>query len=427
MILNVIKKDGTLQKYDEQKIINAVNKAASRALFTFTPADYSAICNRVWEEIESEDFEEEAVPIAFIHSVVERTLLDLYPAVGQSYQQYRNYKLDFVSMMDEVYAKSQSIMYIGDKDNANTDSALVATKRSLVFNVLNKELYRKFFMTVDELQACNDGYIYVHDMSARRDTINCCLFRADKVMRGGFEMGNVWYNEPKTLDVSFDVLGDIIISSAAQQYGGFTVPRVDSLMRPYAEKSYNKFKQEYLDIAWSMVSEPFDEEHIDQLASEYAIDKVKREFEQGWQGLEYKLNTVGSSRGDYPFVTMTFGLDTSRFGKMASITFLDVHRKGQGKEGFKRPVLFPKLVFLYDENLHGPGCINEDVFEAGIKCSMSTMYPDWLSLTGEGYVPEMYKKYGKIVSPMGKCKLAHVKHPQTKLLVGCSLQKAANR
>ena len=75
--------------------------------------------------------------------------------------------------------------------------------------------------------------------------------------------------------------------------------------------------------------------------------------------------------------------------------------EGEGKPGFKKPVLFPKLVFLYDENLHGEGGFNEDVFEAGIDCSSKTMYPDWLSLTGDGYVAEMYKKYGRVISPMG--------------------------
>lgn len=84
---------------------------------------------------------------------------------------------------------------------------------------------------------------------------------------------------------------------------------------------------------------------IEEKACEYATNKVKRDFEQGWQGIEYKLNTVGSSRGDYPFVTMTFGLSTTKFGKMASITFLNVHKEGQGKAGNKKPVLFPKLVF----------------------------------------------------------------------------------
>lgn len=397
----VIKKDNTEQEYDEQKIIDAVNKAASRALYSFTSEDYSIICNRVYEEIEAENFENDEVPVSFIHGAVEKTLLDLYPEVGRSYQEYRNYKLDFVHMMDEVYEKSQSIMYIGDKDNANTDSALVATKRSLVFNVLNKALYKKFFMNADERQACNDGYIYVHDMSARRDTFNCCLFRIGTVMKNGFEMGNVWYNEPNTLDTAFDVMGDIILSTAAQQYGGFTVPRVDSILAPYAEKSYQKYLKEYEKIGYEVDPGAWIRTEPGSEADEYAMKKVKRDFEQGWQGIEYKLNTVGSSRGDYPFVTMTFGLDTSRFGKMASITFLNIHKEGQGKKGFKRPVLFPKLVFLYDEKLHEKGCINEDVFNAGVECSMKTMYPDWLSLTGEGYVPSMYKKYGEVVSPMG--------------------------
>ena len=67
-------------------------------------------------------------------------------------------------------------MYIGDKENSNADSALVSTRRSLIFNQLNKQLYQKFFLTVEELQAQRDGYIYIHDMSARRDTMNCCLF-----------------------------------------------------------------------------------------------------------------------------------------------------------------------------------------------------------------------------------------------------------
>ena len=74
---------------------------------------------------------------------------------------------------------------------------------------------------------------------------------------------------------------------------------------------------------------------------------------------------------------------------------------GQGKEGFKRPVLFPKLIFLYDENLHGTGGELEELFNVAIQCSSKCMYPDFLSLTGEGYVPSMYKKYGKVVYPMG--------------------------
>lgn len=399
--MRIIKKDGTLEDYNEQKIIDACNKAAKRAMVSLKDEDYQTICNAVWDKLVENDLED--TEIYEMHNIVESVLEEYYPLVAKMYKEYRNYKKDFVHMMDKVYKKSQTIRYIGDKSNANTDSALVATKRSLIYNELSSELYKKFFLTVDEKQAMKDGYIYIHDRSARLDTINCDLMRVGKIMQGGFEMGNVWYNEPKTLDTAFDVMGDIILSTAAQQYGGFTVPEVDKILSPYAEKSYEKYKQEYFDITDAFVDD-LSQNHFINEADKYAINKVQRDFEQGWQGIEYKLNTVGSSRGDYPFVTMTIGLATDKFGKMAAITLLNVHAEGQGKEGFKRPVLFPKIVFLYDKNLHGDGSDeypNADVFNAGIDCSSKTMYPDWLSLTGEGYVPEMYKKYGRVVSPMG--------------------------
>lgn len=387
----IIKKDGTHEDYQPEKIKRASTLSAERKMVTLSEEDKDLIVSKVEERLKKLGLE--AVPIAVMHNVVESSLEDFNPEVAESYRNYRNYKQGFVHDMDKVYQASQHIRFLGDKENSNSDSTLVATKRCLIFNELNKRLYRRFFMTTNELQACKEGYIYIHDQSARLDTMNCCLADAKTVMKDGFEMGNVWYNEPNSLDTAFDVLGDFILSCAAQQYGGFTVPEVDSLLAPYAEKSYKQYIEEWLDIRGQQT--------VTKECTDWAYSKVKREFEQGWQGIEYKLNTVGSSRGDYPFITMTFGLSTERFGRLASLTFLDVHKNGQGKKGNKKPVLFPKLVFLYDEELHGEGCINHDIFEAGIDCSCKTMYPDWLSLSGEGYVASIYKKYKRVVSPMG--------------------------
>jgi anaerobic ribonucleoside-triphosphate reductase len=387
-VVYVIKKDGSKEVFNVQKVIVAVGKSAYRALTKFTDAEKQQICQHVIEKVD--EMESERIPIPVMHNIVESALEDVKPIVAKSYRDYRNYKQDFVRMMDDVYKKSQSIMYVGDKENANTDSALVSTKRSLIFNQFNKELYQKFFLTTEEIQACRDGYIYIHDMSARRDTMNCCLFDVQSVLSGGFEMGNIWYNEPKSLDVAFDVIGDIVLSAASQQYGGFTVPEVDKILAPYAEKTYQSAIEKYIGLG------------IDpKKAEEVAVADVEREFEQGFQGWEYKFNTVASSRGDYPFITVTAGIGTERFAKMATIQMLNVRRKGQGKKDCKKPVLFPKIVFLYDENLHGPGKPLEDVFEAGVRCSAKTMYPDWLSLTGKGYIASMYKQYGKVISPMG--------------------------
>lgn len=394
--MNVIKKDGTIEEYNEQKIINACDKAAQRVMVELNEIEHSKICNAVWKELEQNNLD--TPTIENIHDTVEAVLDNLFPEVCNSYREYRNYKKDFIHMMDKVYKKSQKIRYIGDNSNANTDSALIPTQRSLIYSELNSELYKKFFLNVEELQAMRDGYIYIHDRSARLDTMNCCLADISNILSGGFEMGNVWYNEPKTLDVAFDVISDVAMSMAACQYGGYTIPRVDTILAPYAQKSYEKYRYEYLIILNN--SEAF-EPDIDRKSDEYATQKVYRDFEQGFQSWEYRFNTVGSSRGDYPFVAVSFGIGTSKFERMATEVILKVRAKGQGKDGFKKPVLFPKLTFLYDENLHGEGKQFEYLFNIAIDCSSKTMYPDFLSLTGEGYIPSMYKKYGKVISLMG--------------------------
>ena len=418
-MIKVRKKDGTYENFNPEKIVNAVSKSAYRALSPFKEEELKYICDRATEmvnNLESEGATEVNVPT--MHNIVETILEEVNPVVAKSYRDYRNYKQDFVKIIDEVYKKAQSIMYIGDRSNANTDSTLVSTKRSLIYSELNKELYQKFFMTVKELQACRDGYIYAHDMVARRDSINCCLFDMGSVLKDGFNMGNIFYTEPNTLDVAFDVISDVTLSAASQQYGGFTIPEVDKILEPYAQKSYKL----YYDRAYNRIIDTLDDlVNLDPLyeldetaaknkAMDEALELLWRDFEQGFQGWEMKFNTVASSRGDYPFTTITFGLGTSKFAQMASLACLKVRAGGQGRPGFKRPVLFPKLVFLYDEDLHGKGGVNEELFEEGVRTSTKCMYPDWLSLSGDGYLPDMYKKYGEVVSPMGKLEAAHVKH-----------------
>lgn len=387
--IKIIKKNGNLESFDSERIKKAVISSAERVMVNLTDEAILKIVDIVKTMISTQTTNP---TVEQVHSFVEAALEQVNPLVARSYREYRDYKKDIVHILDKVYKKAQVITYIGDKECANMDSALVTTQRCLIYNSLNKELYKKFFLTASEIEACKDGYIYIHDMSARRDTMNCCLFDMARVLKDGFEMSNIWYTEPKTLQTAFNVMGDVIINTTAMQYGGFTVPEVDTVLKKYAKLTYDKYYDEYLDIKGKSF--------IDE-ASKYAWDKVKRECEQGYQGIEYKLNTVSSSRGDYPFVTFTFGIDTDPYAKLISRVMLDVHREGQGKKGFKRPTLFPKLVFLYDKKLHGKNGKLRDNFLAAIKCSQKTMYPDYLSLSGEGYVCDMYKKYGRVVSPMG--------------------------
>lgn len=421
----IVKKNGTKESFDPEKIITATQKSANRIAKTWTENEKEDIKKYVIQKIKESG--ETEFHIEAVHSMVEYALERVSPKVANQYRSYRNWKQKGLRIFDEMEQAENTIRYIGDRSNANKDAKLVATKRSLLYGEYSTKRYEQFFLNEEEKQAAKDGYIYIHDKDSRLDTWNCCLFDMANVLKGGFQMGNMWYNEPNSLDTAFDVMGDVILSTAAQQYGGFTVPDVDNVLLPYAKKTYESFYQEKYDevyaltmdtirslseeqseflleeemVKWSENMETKAKTKAATKATEYALRKTQRECEQGMQGIEYKLNTVGSSRGDYPFTTFTIGLAEGELGKMITKSILKVRKDGQGKKGFKKPVLFPKLVFLYDEDRHGKGKEYEDVFDAAIHCSSKTMYPDYLSLTGDGYVPSMYKKYGKVVHPMG--------------------------
>lgn len=394
MTIQIVKKDKSLQNFNPKKIIDAIRKSADRACVKLNKSQEKAVVDYVCKFLLEHGQDE--IDVGKLHNIVECALDTVDSKVAKCYRDYRNYKINFFSMIDKVYQKKLSLTFIADRSNANADSALVTTQKAIVYNELNTEFYKKFFLNEEERKASEEGYIYIHDKNARLDTLNCCLADIKSILEGGFTMGNLQYSEPKSIDVAFDLIADVTLNMASCQYGGFTIPQVDTLLAKYAEMSYHKYYDEYSNICKSA--------NIDvneNKADEYAYNKVKRDIEQGVQGWEMKFNSVASSRGDYPFTAVSFSLDTSRFGKLISSTFLKVRKEGQGKEGFKRPVLFPKLSFFYDENLHGEGKELEWLFNEAIDCSSKSMYPDYIALTGSGYASDMYKKYGVPLSRMG--------------------------
>lgn len=393
MPIQIVKKDKSLQNFNPSKIIDAIRKSADRACVKLTQKQETAVVDYVCKFLIEHGQEE--IEVAKLHNIVENALDEVDPKVAKCYRDYRNYKTNFFAMLDAVYQKKLSLAFIADRSNANADSALVTTQKAIVYNELNTEFYKKFFLNEEERKASDEGFIYIHDKNARLDTINCCVYDMEGLMKGGFKMGNLEYGEPKTLDIAFDLMCDVAMNAASAQYGGFTIPEVDKLLGYYAEKSYDRYNDEYRHIC-NDLGVTVDSNKAD----EYAYNKVKRDVEQGVQGMEMKFNSVASSRGDYPFTAVTFGLGTKRLETLISSTFLKVRKEGQGKEGFKRPVLFPKLSFFFDEELHGEGKELEWLFEEAIDCSSKSMYPDFISLVS-GYAGNMYKKYKTPISRMG--------------------------
>ena len=382
------KKSGVLEDYDADKIRSAIRKSAVRARAPLSDQEECEVIALVESEIAR--MADNVVPVEEMHSIVISSLEEVRRDVAKSYREYHDWRKEELRQLEEDDRECQSIQFGLEKSNANADSTLVSTKRAKKEECREKSNYRRHFLTRSENQATDDGYIYPHDMGFRNDTMNCCLFDIASVLNGGFEMGNIWYNEPKTLDVAFDVTGDIVLGAASQQYGGFTLPQIDETLAPYAEKSYQNYYEKYFRISGN-----------EEVAHKEAYSDVIKEMEQGFQGWEYKFNTVASSRGDYPFITITIGHGTQKWANELAKAALRVRAGGQGKAGHKKPVLFPKVVFLYDKKLHSKGKPLYDVYQEGLACSSRTMYPDWLSLSGEGYISSIYQKYGKIISPMG--------------------------
>lgn len=387
----VIKKDGTHEGWDWDKIEVAIHKAAQRANATYSEYDIGKIRGYI-ESLVYSNFDE--VPTEKLHAIVIEALCKYVPKIGESYKEFRDYKNTYAKSFEKVKDEADNVLLLGDRENANFDSSLVSTKGSLIKGYLTKELYRQFYLSKEEKELTKRGDIYIHDMrDMLMGSINCCLFDIGNVLRGGFSMSNVDYTEPTSVLSALQVIGDITLVATAQQFGGFTLAEIDKVLLPYAEKTFDKAFKKYFE----QCNMEYDE------SCAMAMGDLRRELEQGFQSLELKLNTVPCSRGDFAFTTLTFGTwditmdDLDRdIMRMIGETILKTRMRGHGG----KQVVFPKLVFLYDENKINEDEDHKELFELAVKCSSKCMYPDYLSLN-HGKAADIYKRTGAITSPMG--------------------------
>lgn len=389
MEINVIKKGGTREDWCFDKVKVAIDKAAKRANAKYTERDLGQVEGYIEASLYGTEVTSEA-----LHELVINALNRYLPEVGKAYQEYRDYKNTYAKAFESVKSEADTVLLLGDRENANFDSSLISTKGSLIKGYLTKELFKQFYLSKEEKELVKRGDIYIHDL---RDMVfnsfNCCLFDIGNVLKGGFEMSNVKYTEPTSVLSALQVIGDITLVATAQQFGGFTLAEIDKVLLPYAKKTYESAFKKY--------SEQCNMEYDESCAM--AMGDLKRELEQGFQSLELKLNTVPCSRGDFAFTTLTFGTwdimmdDLDRdIMRMIGETILKTRMKGHGG----KQVVFPKLVFLYDEDKIKEDEDHKELFELAVKCSSQCMYPDYLSLN-HGKVADIYKRTGAITSPMG--------------------------
>ena len=234
-MLTVIKKDNTTEEFIDEKIVDAVKKAAFRCDTLIDDEGLARIVSEVRSRLEGRD----EVSVLELHELVIAVLsAQQHKQVAEAYAEYRYYKTTYARTFEQLRQDADDVLRLGDRENANYDSSLVSTKGSLIKGYLTKSLYKQFYLSGKEKALIERGDIYIHDL---RDMIlgciNCCLFDIGHVLKGGFEMSNVQYSEPKSVLSALQVIGDITLVATAQQFGGFTLPELDKVLLPYVEKS----------------------------------------------------------------------------------------------------------------------------------------------------------------------------------------------
>ncbi|MGL5962679.1 MAG: anaerobic ribonucleoside-triphosphate reductase [Cetobacterium sp.] len=364
----VVKKDGRVVRFDFTKIVKAVKKSADRIGVDLSEQKVEKLKDIILSELRGL----EQISVKRIHEIVEMSIYKVDVRISNSYCSFRNWKKEQAELMETVTIGVNKSMDERDRSNSNLNSALFSSKRTNVSKILLREMFLKYFLMDSERDASKCGYIYPHDMDNRLiGTHNCCVVDAENIMGNGFNINGFFCKEPKNIVNAVGVLGDIIITASSAQYGGYSVREVDTTLSKYCKKSY----EYWVDIFKELGLE-------EQDVKNRAILNVKKELKDSLQGLEFQINTRESSRGDYPFITLTFGKDTEYWARVVSSTILEVRREGHGGK-VKQKMIFPKLVYIVREDGY-----NEDILEEAISTSVVSLYPDYINT--------------KTASPMGK-------------------------
>lgn len=274
----------------------------------------------------------------------------------------------------------------GDKEtiheNANKDSGAFITQRDLLAGQVAKAKGLES-LPLDVAKAHVSGDIHFHDLSVSPLTpmTNCCLLDIEYLLNNGFKMGNADVESPKSIGTAVAQISQIILSVAGEQYGGISIDRLDTVLSKYAEMNYNK----HLADAKEWISDS--DKH-----KRYAQKKTQKDIYDALQGLEYEVNTLCSTQGQTPFITIGFGLGESWFEREIQKGILNVRIKGLGAEG--RTAIFPKLIFVVKDGVNlKPSDANYDIKQLAVECCSKRMYPDFVSykmiekITGSYKVP----------------------------------------
>ena len=385
--IKVVKRDGRLVTFDDQKIYDALIKAEQKIHDQVTPLTHQKVQSIV-ADVNREIAERftNNVKIYEIQNIVEHTLLSNNEyALAEEYIHYRNQRdferskaTDINVSIGKLINKDQTVV----NENANKDSDVFNTQRDLTAGIVGKSIGLKMLPS-HVANAHQKGDIHYHDLDYHPYTpmTNCCLIDFKGMLNNGFKIGNADVESPKSIQTATAQISQIIANVASSQYGGCSADRIDELLAPFAERNYEKHladAQEWIEG--------------EERQKAFAQKKTKKDIFDAMQSLEYEINTLFTSNGQTPFTSLGFGLGTNWFEREIQRAILQIRINGLGIE--KRTAIFPKLIFTIKRGVNAqPTDPNYDIKQLALECATKRMYPDVLNydkiveLTGSFKVP----------------------------------------
>ena len=390
--MKVIKRDGHTVTYDRSKIITAIKKANAEVEPCEKVTDEKI--EEIVESIESKN--RPRMLVEDIQDIIEQKLMaDGKFILAKTYIIYR-YTRELVRKANTTDDSILSLIKNRNKDvmeeNSNKNATVASTQRDLIAGEVSKDLTRRVLLPEKISKAHDEGVLHFHDADYFLQPIfNCCLINIGDMLDNGTVMNGKLIESPKSLQVACTVMTQIISSVASSQYGGQSVD-IRHLGK-YLRKSYNKYKNKLV--------EEFGDKIDDAILEQMAQDRLQDELRSGVQTTQYQINTLMTTNGQSPFVTLFLNLDPNdEYIEENAIIVEEILR--QRLEGIKNEKgvyvtpAFPKLIYVLDEHNCLKGGKYDYITKLAVKCSAKRLYPDYIS------AKKMRENYeGNVFSCMG--------------------------
>ena len=390
--MKVIKRDGHTVTYDRSKIITAIKKANAEVEPGEKVTDEKI--EEIVQGIESKN--RPRMLVEDIQDIIEQKLMaDGKFVLAKTYIIYR-YTRELVRKANTTDDSILSLIKNRNKDvmeeNSNKNATVASTQRDLIAGEVSKDLTRRVLLPEKISKAHDEGVLHFHDADYFLQPIfNCCLINIGDMLDNGTVMNGKLIESPKSFQVACTVMTQIISSVASSQYGGQSVD-IRHLGK-YLRKSYNKYKNKLV--------EKFGDKIDDAILEQMAQDRLQDELRSGVQTIQYQINTLMTTNGQSPFVTLFLNLDPNdEYIEENAIIVEEILR--QRLEGIKNEKgvyvtpAFPKLIYVLDEHNCLKGGKYDYITKLAVKCSAKRLYPDYIS------AKKMRENYeGNVFSCMG--------------------------